>query len=141
MAANPLERPTHVRTPCMRVCLHLVATPHACNTWWCLSLSLLLAVPSTAAPGPGTPFPDPADPADASAASALPPERFAYLPPWLANTHGFGPHNAGGAGWYADALNGGRAAAAATHLHAGLPPGGWGLGGQERWRGGGTSRD
>ncbi len=116
MAVRGRRAPREAHAHCMRLL-----------TWWYETQARLRSPlsPSLPAPGPGTPFPDPSDPADAAAASALDPERFAYLPPWLANTHGFGPHNAGGAGWYADALNGGRAAAAATHLHAGLPPGGW----------------
>ncbi|KAG2486453.1 hypothetical protein HYH03_014900 [Edaphochlamys debaryana] len=81
------------------------------------------------------PFPDPNDPSAAPAAAAVPPERFAYLPWWLANTHALGPGNAGGAGWYADWLlprgggEGGGSGGAAqlgalvTHLHAGLAAG------------------
>ncbi|KAG2426250.1 hypothetical protein HXX76_013008 [Chlamydomonas incerta] len=68
-------------------------------------------------------FPDPYNPADQAAAAAVPPERFAYLPPWLANTWGYAPGaNAGVEGHYNTHLTG-RLPALVSHLHAGLTPG------------------
>ncbi|KAG2424853.1 hypothetical protein HYH02_015116 [Chlamydomonas schloesseri] len=68
-------------------------------------------------------FPDPYNPADQAAAAAVPPERFAYLPPWVANTWGYAPGaNAGVEGHYNSHLTA-ALPALVSHLHAGLTPG------------------
>ncbi|GIM07209.1 hypothetical protein Vretimale_11418, partial [Volvox reticuliferus] len=72
--------------------------------------------------GDAAPFPDPWDTASAAAADAVPPEKFAYFPPWIANTHSLGPENNGNDGWYNDHLTG-EVPAAISHLHAGLTSG------------------
>ncbi|GIL52821.1 hypothetical protein Vafri_8583 [Volvox africanus] len=72
--------------------------------------------------GGAAPFPDPWDTASAAAADAVQPENFAYFPPWIANTHSFGPENSGNDGWYNDHLTG-EVPAAISHLHAGLTSG------------------